>query len=113
MSYIIYHNPRCSKSRETLELLRENKISPIIVEYLEHPFSEKEIKTLLKKLDMSATELIRKKESLIKEKKLDITTEEKAIEALSLYPKLVERPIVVKGNKAVLGRPPENVKKLF
>lgn len=108
---IIYHNPRCTKSRETLALIEKEK--PEIVEYLKTPPSATELKALLKKLGLTIQDIIRKKEPLFiekfKDKKL---SDEKWITVLVKNPVLIERPIVVKGNKAVIGRPPENVLKL-
>ncbi|MCG3166068.1 MAG: putative protein YfgD [Bacteroidia bacterium] len=108
--FIIYHNPRCTKSRETLALLEKKKVKPEVVEYLKTPPSATELKALLKKLGLSVQEIIRKKEPLFiekfKDKKL---SDEKWITVLVKNPVLIERPIVVKGNKAVIGRPPENV----
>lgn len=106
----IWHNPRCSKSRASLNLLKENNIEPIIVNYLKEPITESELRALLKKLSMSAKELIRKSEKIYKE--LDLKNEQdenKLIKAILEHPRLVERPIVIKGNKAVIGRPIENV----
>ena len=107
---VIYHNPRCTKSRETLALIEKKK--PEIVEYLKTPPSATELKMLLKKLGLSVQDIIRKKEPLFieKDKKL---SDEKWIAILVKNPVLIERPIVVKGNKAVIGRPPENVLKLI
>ena len=107
---IIYHNPRCRKSRETLELLKSNGIEPEVVKYLETPLNADQLKSLLKKLDIDATELLRKGEKEYKEnyKGKDLS-EKDAINAMVKFPKLMERPIVVKGNSAVIGRPPENV----
>ena len=107
----IYHNPRCSKSRETLELLQENTISPEIILYLETPPSKSEIKSLLNKLGITARELLRSSEDAYKEGSLADTslTEEQLIDAMLANPKLIERPIVVAGENAVIGRPPENV----
>ena len=106
----IYHNPRCSKSRNTLALLEENGISPTIVLYLEAPPSRSQIKSLLGKLGMSAGELVRRGEDAYKAAGLGKESSEADIlSAMAEYPKLIERPIVVKGGKAVLGRPPENV----
>ena len=110
----IYHNPRCRKSRETLQLIEEKGIEPEIVEYLKEVPSEKEITDLLKKLDIPAEKLLRKGEAIFKEKyKGKELSEAEWIKAMHENPKLIERPIVVKDNKAVLGRPPENVKELF
>lgn len=106
----IYHNPRCSKSRETLKLIQEKGIEPEIVEYLNTVPSEKEIAELLQMLGIPAEKLLRKGESIFKEKyKGKELTEAEWIKAMHENPKLIERPIVVKGNKAVIGRPPVNV----
>lgn len=111
----IYHNPRCSKSRQTLQLLEENGVSPEIILYLETPPSIDDITALLKKLGMSARDLLRKGEDAFKENNLkdDSLSEAQLIGAMAEHPKLIERPIVVKGSKAVLGRPPENVLQLI
>lgn len=107
----IYHNPRCSKSRKTLELLQDNNIEPVIVLYLEDTPDAATLKALLGKLGISARQLLRKGEDAYKENNLSDTSlsDEALIEAMVKFPKLIERPIVVKGDKAVLGRPPENV----
>lgn len=111
----IYHNPRCSKSRQTLGLLEEHGITPKIVKYLEAPPTPAAMKKLLKMLGLSARELLRKGEAEYKNLGLaDPGLSEAAlIEAMVNNPKLIERPIVVKGDSAVLGRPPENVLKLI
>ncbi len=106
----IYHNPRCSKSRTTLALLEEQGINPRVVLYLESPLDVGDITTLLSKLGMQASQLIRGGEADYKEAGLDKgSSEAELIAAMAARPKLVERPIVVKGDSAVLGRPPENV----
>lgn len=108
----IYHNPRCSKSRDTLSLLKSNGIEPEVVLYLETPPDAQTIRQLLKMLDMgSARELMRQKEDLYKSINLNDThlTEERLIQAMVDNPKLIERPIVVANGKARIGRPPENV----
>ncbi|ELY4322216.1 arsenate reductase (glutaredoxin) [Cronobacter turicensis] len=108
----IYHNPRCSKSRETLSLLTERGIEPDVVLYLETPPDATTIKTLLKQLGFSqARELMRTKEELYKTLNLaDASLSEEAlIQAMVDNPKLIERPIVVSDGKARLGRPPEQV----
>lgn len=109
--FTIYHNPRCSKSRQTLALLEENGQQPEIILYLNTPPSTTELTGILKKLGMSARQLLRKGEDAYKEHKLADTTLSDAdlIEAMIKYPKLIERPIVIKGKQAILGRPPENV----
>lgn len=108
---IIYHNPRCSKSRQTLALLTERDINPEIVLYLDNAPSQKELTDILTKLGMSARELIRKGEDQYKELNLNNTelSEEQLINAMANHPKLIERPIVVNADKAIIGRPPENV----
>ena len=106
----IYHNPRCRKSRETLELIQSKNVEPEIVEYLKDVPKASELKALLEKLGLKAEQLLRKNEAVYKEKfKGKELTEAQWIKAMIENPKLIERPIVVKGKKAVLGRPPENV----
>ena len=109
--FTIYHNPRCSKSRQTLQLLEDNGISPEIVLYLETPPSAEDLTGLLKKLGIDARDLLRKGEDEYKANNLkdESLSEAQLIAAMVAHPKLIERPIVVKGSKAVLGRPPENV----
>jgi arsenate reductase len=106
----IYHNPRCSKSRQTLELLKKQGINPEIVLYLEKTPSAEELSGLLQKLDLKASQLIRETESHYKEhlKNLELT-ENQLIQAMIQNPKLIERPIVVAGDRAALGRPPEAI----
>ena len=106
----IYHNPRCSKSRQTLELLQSRGIDPEVVLYLETPPNTSELTALLKKLGMGAQQLLRKSEAQFKDNFRDRElTEMQLVEAMIRYPKLIERPIVVVDDRAVLGRPPENV----
>ncbi len=110
----IYHNPRCSKSRQTLQIIQDANTDVEIVEYLNTIPSKNELKEILKKLGMKAEEIIRKGGNDFKENfKGKNLSEEEWIEAMIKYPKLIERPIIIKGNKAVLGRPPENVKELL
>lgn len=111
----IYHNPRCSKSRQTLALIEAQGISPEIVLYLDTPPTTADLKTLLSKLDLSARQLLRKGEQDYKDLNLkDLSLSEDAlIDAMCRHPKLIERPIVIKGEQAILGRPPENVLGLF
>lgn len=111
MSVKIYHNPRCSKSRQTLSILQEHGIQPQIIEYLLHPPSKVQLQKILSLLGMQPRDLIRKKESEYKQNHLDdpSLSNEQLIEAMIQHPKLIERPIVISGNKAALGRPPENV----
>lgn len=106
----IYHNPRCSKSRCSLDILNEKGIDFEIVKYLEESPKSDEIKDLLKKLGIKAEELVRKGEKEYKENYAGKTlSEAEWISAMVKYPKLIERPIFVNGNKAVIGRPPERV----
>jgi arsenate reductase len=108
----IYHNPRCSKSRETLALLKENGVEPEVVLYLDTPPTAETLKKLLKMLGMnSARELMRQKEDLYKELNLadSALSEDALIAAMVTHPKLIERPIVVKDGQARIGRPPEQV----
>jgi len=115
MSLKIYHNPRCSKSRQTLALIENAGAEVEIVLYLQDPLSKGEIKDLIGKLGYSsARELIRRGEAIYKELNLKDEDDEAAlIEAMATHPKLLERPIVVKGQQAILGRPPENAKKIL
>lgn len=112
---IIYHNPRCSKSRQTLALLEERGIEPTIIKYLESPLDESTIKALLTKLNVGVRTIMRSGEDIYKELELgNIELDEKAlISAIVKHPKLLERPIVVKDNRAIIGRPPENVLSLL
>ena len=107
----IYHNPRCSKSRQTLALIEEKQIQPEVVLYLENPPNAKTLKQLIKKLGITPRQLLRKGENDYKSNNLKDTslTDTDLIEAMVKFPKLIERPIVINGDKAVLGRPPENV----
>ena len=110
----IYHNPRCSKSRKTLAIIREKGEEVEIVEYLNNPPNKIELKEVLKKLGMKPGQIIRKGESIYKENyKGKSYTDEEWIEIMANNPILMERPIVVKGDKAVMGRQPENVMDLF
>ena len=112
MKAVIYHNPRCSKSRATLELLTERGVEPEIIHYLETPPSPSELKRILKLLDRSAPEIIRFKEAQAKQQGLsasDQRSEDEWLDILATTPKLLERPIVVIDGKAAIGRPPENV----
>ncbi|WP_076418785.1 arsenate reductase (glutaredoxin) [Colwellia sp. UCD-KL20] len=109
----IYHNPRCSKSRQTLQLLEENNQDVTVVEYLKTPLNETKINELLGLLNISPIEMMRTKETEFKEQNLKDASNEVLIAAMVNTPKLIERPIVTNGNNAVIGRPPENVLTLF
>ena len=114
MSLKIYHNPRCSKSRQTLQILEENNAIYEVVEYLKEIPSREELTSILSELNIKAENLIRKGESIYKEnfKGKDLTNEE-WISAMIAHPKLIERPIVSNGKTAVIGRPPEKVLELI
>ena len=109
--YRIYHNPRCSKSREALALLEENGIEPEIIDYLKNPPTPDEIKALLDLLHVTPRQLMRIKEQEYKDQNLDDETLSSSalVNAIARTPKLLERPIVIRNEKAVIGRPPENV----
>lgn len=110
----IYHNPRCSKSRETLALLQKKNCLITIVEYLKTPLTTPQIKTLLKQLNIKPIDMIRTKESCFSALKLSLSsTDAELIKAMSENPILIERPIIADGKDAVIGRPPENVLKLL
>ena len=109
----IYHNPRCSKSRQTLSLIEENNQAVTIVEYLKNPLTKSEINGLLNTLSVNPIEMMRTKEAEFKEQNLKGADDETLINAMVATPKLIERPIVVKNDKAIIGRPPENVLTLF
>jgi arsenate reductase len=110
--FTIYHNPRCTKSRQTLALLRDNGVEPEIVEYLKTPPDATELKALLKKLGMHPDELIRRKEYRALQL-ADTDDAQQLVAHMAAHPEIIERPIVVSGRKAVLGRPPENVLELL
>ncbi|HTF97220.1 MAG TPA: arsenate reductase (glutaredoxin) [Cellvibrio sp.] len=107
----LYHNPRCSKSRDALSLLRNRGVEPEIILYLETPPNAKTLKAILTKLGISARDLLRKGEDAYKTLNLDneSLSETALIKAMIENPKLIERPIAINGEKAVIGRPPENV----
>jgi len=111
----IYHNPRCSKSRQALSLLQEQGQHPKIVEYLKTPLDTDALKKLLNQLSLGAREILRTKEHEYEELGLDNPdlSDDKILEAIANHPKLMERPIVVKGDRAAIGRPTENILSLL
>ena len=114
-SFTIYHNPRCSQSRQTLALLNERGIEPDIVEYLKSPLSMDDLQSLQQKLGVPAVTMIRSKDQAFEDLVLNEVqhSDDGLLEAIAEQPSLLERPIVVCGNKAVIGRPPENVLELL
>ena len=110
----IYHNPRCRKSREALNIIQNHGVEPEVVLYLETPPSRKEIQEVLEKLKMQPIDLVRKEEKLYKESYRDKEfSNDEWIRILADNPKLIQRPVVVKGKKAIIGRPPESVQILL
>jgi arsenate reductase len=109
MPVTIYHNPRCNTSRKTLALLREKGVEPQIVEYLQTPYTAVQLKELLRQMNMPASKLLRKKEAAAAGIDPSKLSEDQLIAAMVENPIIVERPIVVSGGKAALGRPPEAV----
>ena len=115
METIIYHNPKCSKSRQTLHLLEKRGIKPKIIEYLKTPPSKTEMKKILDLLGLEPRQLMRKQEPEYAQARLDNASlpRDALIDAMLAQPKLIERPIVLANGKAALGRPPENVLKIL
>ena len=114
-SITIYHNPRCRKPREALKILQDNRINIVIVLYLETGLTKKIIKSLILALKCSVRDLMRRGESEYKDNKLSnlALSEDYLIDCLVKFPKILERPIVIKGDQGVIGRPPENILKII
>ena len=113
--FVIYHNARCSKSRAALALIRDRGVEPEIVEYLKTPLDAEEVKDLLRTLGIPARELVRSGESPYRELGLadSATTDDELIAAIAAHPILMQRPVVRRGDRAVVGRPPEQVAELL
>ena len=109
MSITIYHNPRCSKSRATLALLHEHGHSPEIIEYLKAPPDRSTVHTLASKLGLSVSDIVRTGEQVFKDNDLTNANDDELAAAISEHPILLQRPIVVSGDRAAIGRPPESV----
>ena len=111
----IFHNPRCSKSRKTLEIIEINDVEVQVILYLQNSPSVSELNSLLEKLGMKASELVRKGESIIKELDIDLSSisNDDLISIMAEHPILIERPIVFNESSAIIGRPPENVEELL
>ncbi|MDT8339508.1 MAG: arsenate reductase (glutaredoxin) [Sulfurimonas sp.] len=106
----IWHNPKCSKSREAMEILQEKKCDAEVIKYLEESPNEDQIKSILKMLDIAPRELMRIKEDIYKELNLKEELDDSAlISAMAKHPKLIERPIIIKGERAIIGRPTERI----
>jgi len=108
---VIYHNPRCSKSRETLQILEHNNLAPKVIEYLDEPPTRQELKEIIGMLGISARDLLRTGEPVYQDTELDSAalSEDEIIAAICTHPILLQRPIVVSGERAVIGRPPAKV----
>lgn len=110
----IYHNPRCSKSREGLQLLELEGKPFTVVKYLDSPLSEKEITDILKRLNVKPIELVRQKEAIwVENYKGKNLTDKEVVKAMANHPNLIERPIVINGNKAVIARPADKIKNIL
>ena len=114
MTVTIYHNPRCSKSRQALQILRDNGVEPEVIEYLKTPLDAAVLRDLIDKLNIPAHDVLRTKEDEYTASGLSPqSSDAQVIKAIEAHPILLERPIVVKGKKAVIGRPPEKVAELL
>lgn len=111
----LYHNPRCSKSRAALQLLEERDLQPVVVHYLDTPPSAAQLREVLEKLGLPPRQLLRSGEDEYRELGLanQALSDEELIEAMAAHPRLIERPILIAGNRAVIGRPPENILELL
>ncbi len=111
MTVTLYHNPRCSKSRQALKLLQDNGHTPVVIEYLKTPPGRPDLEDLISKLGITPRDLLRKGEAVYKELALNdpARSDAELIDAMAEHPILMERPIAVNGDKAVVGRPPEAV----
>ena len=114
MCITIYHNPMWGKSRKTLQLLRDNGINPTIIEYIKNPPNVKELRKILNILCLDPIDIIRKGDKVYKELNIyNLGKDKDLLDVIIKHPKLMERPIVIKGQKGIIGRPPEKVKKLL
>ena len=110
----IYHNPRCSKSRQALQIIRDHGYEPEVIEYLKYPLSKTELESISQSLGMRPKEFVRKNESEFKDNNLgEKLKDDDLFEAMSNFPKIIERPIIISDMGAVIGRPPENVLKVL
>lgn len=111
--WTIYHNPKCSKSRQALDLLRMNNVDPQIIEYMETPPNKRKLEEILGYLKVEPKEILRTKEGVFSELNLDLNDSNQVLQAIVDHPELLERPIICCGDKAVIGRPPEKVLELL
>ena len=110
----VYHNPRCSKSRAALAILAKKGVEPAVVEYLKNPPTKQDLRAILKKLGLAASQIVRKSENIYKERFAGkAMTDEQWLDALVQHPVLIERPIVIKDDRALIARPPEKVSELL
>lgn len=115
MKTIIYHNPRWGKSRDSVRILSDKKIPFTIVEYLKKPLKVKELEYIIKLLDLNALDIVRTTEKEYKDNNLAAISDndEKLLQAIEQFPKIMQRPIIIHGKNAVIGRPPENINKIL
>ncbi|MFS4459251.1 arsenate reductase (glutaredoxin) [Bdellovibrio sp. HCB2-146] len=111
--WTIYHNPQCSKSREALAMLQAKGIAPEVIEYLKQPPTEKELSSIIQKLKVPAASLVRTKEEIFQALNFNLGSTEAIIQNLAKHPKLLERPIVIKDNVAIIARPTELLKEIL
>jgi arsenate reductase len=112
-NWTIIHNPRCSKSRASLEKLESASVNLTVREYLNSPLSKSELSDVLNKLNLPVSKIVRTKEELFKQDPFDLEDQDLVLSKLEQMPKLLERPIIIKDDKAVIGRPPENIDELL
>ena len=115
MKTTIYHNPRWGKSRDSVRILSDKNIPFTIIEYLKEPLKVKQLKHIIKLLDLNAFDIVRTNEKDYKDNNLEALAndEQKLLEAIEQFPKIMQRPIIIHGKKAVIGRPPENINKIL
>ena len=114
MCITIYHNPMWGKSRKTLQLLRDNGINPTIIEYIKNPPNVKELREICNILGLGPSDIIRKGEKVYKELNIsNLGNDKDLFDVIIKHPKLMERPIIIRGQKGIIGRPPEKVEKLL
>ena len=115
MKTIVYHNPKWGKSRDSVRILKEKKAELTVIEYLKNPLSKKDLTYIISILNLKASDIVRTGEKEFKENSLSeiMSDEDKILDAIEKFPKIMQRPIVIHGNKGVIGRPPENINKIL